>query len=241
MLIDGRGPRMRPRMAITISAAMLALGMAGGAQAQAASGGAAPAKFDPPAGWAFLPETMAYGGGDIFHIVAGGAVGGPRPQMRVLTHQNAAIITRDVDVPLTEATTLKWRWLFEKIPTKFAETLAANHDYISIAVKFDNGQDLTYMWSVNLAPGTGFHCPLPGWEHRETHAVIRSGEADLGRWLEEERPILADYKRYIDVPPPHRITQIWIIANSFIQKGDGEASFGDISLGDAGGKRLRVF
>ena len=232
---------MRPRMAIAILAAMLALGLAGGAQAQVASGGAAPPKFDPPAGWDFLPETMAYGGGDIFHVVAGGAGGGPRPQMRVLTRQNAAIITRDVDVPLTEATTLKWRWLFKKIPTKFAETAAANHDYISIAVKFDNGQDLTYMWSVNLPPGTGFHCPLPGWEHRETHVVIRSGGANLGRWLKEKRPILADYKRYIDVPRPRRITQIWIIANSFIQKGDGEATFGDISLGDAGDKRVRVF
>jgi len=170
-----------------------------------------------------------------------GGAGGPARQMQVVTRQNAAILTHDTDIRLTPATTLKWRWLFDKLPTRLAETAAAHHDYISIAVKFDNGQDLTYMWSVSLPVGTGFHCPLPGWEHRETHMVVQSGDKNLHRWLGEERPVLADYQKNIAGPPPARITQVWLIANSFIQKGEGEASFADITLGDGRGRRTRIF
>lgn len=198
--------------------------------------------LDAPSGWSFLPEVAAYGGGNIFHVTLQAGGGGPARQMQVVTRDNAAILTHNTDVPLSDATTLKWRWNFKKIPSALPETNAANHDYISIAVKFDNGQDLTYMWSAVLPAGTGFHCPLPGWEHRETHVVIRSGEKDIGTWLAEERHVLADYKKNNDGPLPARITQVWLIANSFIQKVSGAASFGDISLGESSGKRrVRIF
>ena len=77
------------------------------------------------------------------------------------------------------------------------EADAAKHDYFSIAVKFENGKDLTYMWSAAMPEGTHFVCPLPGWNEIEWHAVVRSGQTDLGKWLAEERNVLADYERVI--------------------------------------------
>ena len=239
---------MRAQVIVILATALVGLGSLTASVWGQTTGGTLPAPpasgppLDAPAGWSFLPEVAAYGGGNIFHVRARAARGEPARQMQVVTRQNAAILTHDAEVPVTDATTLKWRWNFRQIPSALPEINAANHDYISIAVKFDNGQDLTYMWSAVLPAGTGFHCPLPGWEHRETHVVIHSGEKDLGRWLAEERPVLADYKKNIDGPPPGRITQVWLIANSFIQKGRGAASFGDISLGESSGKRrVRIF
>ena len=55
------------------------------------------------------------------------------------------------------------------------------HDYMSIAVKFDDGKDLTFFWSRDLPVDTAFHCPLPGWKQREIHVVARSGTAELGK------------------------------------------------------------
>ena len=37
-----------------------------------------------------------------------------------------------------------WSWLVEKLPSELLEDLALTHDYISVAVEFDNGQDITY-------------------------------------------------------------------------------------------------
>jgi hypothetical protein len=52
--------------------------------------------------------------------------------------------------------------------------------YLSIAVEFENGQDLTYYWSAALPEETAYRCPLPWWDRHETHIAMRSGSAGLG-------------------------------------------------------------
>ena len=201
---------------------------------------AAPGLGAPPEGWAYLPELAPYGPADIFHIVPGDT--GPKRQMKAHTAKNVGILTRDVDVPLAAATMLGWRWKVDQIPSKLAETDPAHHDYFSIAVKFDNGRDLTYMWSSSLAPQFGFDCPLPGWTGREYHVVVRSGASELGQWLKEQRHISADYAKYIGGKTPARITQVWLIANTILQQGEANASFGDITLGQGSASaRFKVF
>ncbi len=135
---------------------------------------------------------------------------------------------------LGEATRLAWKWNVTQIPSTLPENVAADHDYLSIAVKFDNGQDLTYLWSASLEPGTGFRCPLPGWDTRETHVVLRSGRKNLGQWLLEDRNIQADYAGYVGGTLPTRITHVWLIANTIFHQGAGDARFGDINLGASG-------
>lgn len=199
-----------------------------------------PGLATPPQGWAYLPELAPYGPADIFHIVPGEA--GPKPQMQVHTAKNVGILTRDIDVPLGAATQLRWRWKVDQIPSKLVETDPAHHDYFSIAVKFDNGRDLTYMWSTGLAKDFGFDCPLPGWTGREYHVVVRSGASDLGTWLSEKRDVSADYAKYIGGKTPARIVQVWFIANTIIQQGEANASFGDITLGQSDGRApVKVF
>ena len=144
-----------------------------------------------------------------------------------------------MDVPLTATTTVRWKWNVQKLPSAIAENATAGHDYLSIAVKFDNGLDMTYMFSSVLPVGTGFHCPLRNWNARETHVVVRT-PADLNKWLSEERTIKPDYDRYVNRgEPPRRITQVWLIANSSLQRTEGDANFGDISLGE-GEQRAKV-
>ncbi|MFM9936801.1 MAG: DUF3047 domain-containing protein [Novosphingobium sp.] len=194
-----------------------------------------PGLAPPPAGWAYLPELAPYGPADIFHIVRAHAGDqGPAIQMRVHTAKNVGILTRDVDVPLGATTQLGWRWKVDQIPSKLIETDPAHHDYFSIAVKFDNGRDLTYMWSAGLTQDFGFDCPLPGWTGREYHVVVRSGAGDLGTWLAEKRDVSADYAKYVGGKAPARIVQVWFIANTILQQGKANARFGDITLGQGG-------
>ena len=109
-----------------------------------------------------------------------------------------------------------------------------SHDYLSIAVEFDNGRDITYYWSNSLEPGTGYDCPLPNWKGKEYHVVVRSGELGLGTWLNERRNLYEDYQFYMGEPPA-RIVKVWLIANSIFQRGDASCDYSDIVLTNSDG------
>lgn len=146
------------------------------------------------------------------------------------SEHDGGLITYPVDQPLTERTRLAWQWRVLSLPSRVAEDSLLTHDYLSIAVEFDNGRDLTYMWSSTLPVGTSFACPFPWWDNYETHQVVRSGTAELGRWLEEEQPVLADYVEAIGGPPPQRIVAVWLIAVAIFQGGLGECEYRAIAV-----------
>lgn len=183
-----------------------------------------------PAGWHYL---WRLGQGEIFR--AAPCADDLGHDLCCHTEADVGILQYPVDVPLAPDTRLDWSWCVTQLPSRLPEHIQATHDYLSIAVEFDNGLDLTYMWSAKLPVGTVFQCPLPWWDQRETHWVVRSGEADLGRWLAESRAVLADYEAAIGGPVPARIVAVWLIANTAFQRGVGECRYRGILLRHAGG------
>ena len=154
------------------------------------------------------------------------------------TRDDVGILQRPVDLPLAEDTRLHWRWRVSELPSKAAEDTLPTHDYLSIAVEFDDGQDITYYWSASLPAETHYTCPLPNWDQRETHLVVRSGPEGLGAWHAEERALRTDYARAVGEPPA-RIVGVWLIAVSLFQKGSGAADFADIWL-ESGRERVQI-
>lgn len=173
-----------------------------------------------PDGWHYL---WRLGDGRIYT--------GDPDDIAVSTHGDVGILQRPLDLPLTERTVLSWDWLIERLPSVLPEDLAFTHDYLSIAVEFDNGRDLTYMWSAGLPEGHVFRCPLDWWCERETHWVLRSGPAGLGQWHSQRRMIAADYVEALGEPLPARIVRVWLIANSIFQRGHGAGRFARIAVG----------
>jgi len=147
------------------------------------------------------------------------------------THADVGIVKREVDSPLTDATRLRWEWRVDELPSELPEDTFPTHDYLSIALEFDNGHDLTWHWSAELPPGWSYSCPIPTWRDRETHMVVRSGRADLGRWVSEERAVRRDYASAVGVPPK-RIVGVWLIAVSLFQRGHGRCAYRGIELRD---------
>jgi hypothetical protein len=180
---------------------------------------------DPtPPGWR---HHWRVGASSIYSTYAGND---GSPHLCCRTEADAGILQYPVDVPLDEKTRLDWSWRVSKLPSAVAETSLPSHDYLSIAVEFDNGLDLTYYWSAALPVGTTFRCPLPWWDQYETHQVVRSGTAELGHWLEESQPIADDYRRAIDAALPERIVAVWLIAVSVFQGGSGACDYAKIRL-----------
>ena len=148
---------------------------------------------------------------------------------------DAAILKYPVDVPLTGNTRLAWSWRIERLPSEHPENTLPNHDYLSVAVEFENGQDLTYYWSHSLPVGSSFRCPISWWDKHETHIVRRSGAQGLGQWISEEQQILPDYEKAVGGTLPKRVVGVWLIALSAFQRKIGQASYRDLQLkGSAG-------
>jgi hypothetical protein len=152
-----------------------------------------------------------------------------RPAISCHTHGDVGILRREARLPLVSGTTLRWSWRVDQLPIDLAEDTLPSHDYLSIAVEFDDGQDLTYYWSAALPVGTVYRCPLPAWRDKETHVVVRSGTGNLGRWLDEERDLHADYQRILG-GPACEVVRVWLIANSLFQRGHGRCEYASIRL-----------
>ena len=143
---------------------------------------------------------------------------------------DAAILKYPVDVPLNSDSRLAWSWRIGQLPSQHPENNLPTHDYLSIAVEFENGQDLTWYWSHSLPVGNSFRCPISWWDKHETHIVRRSGLEGLGQWVSEEQRILPDYERAIGGTLPKRIVGVWLIALSAFQRRIGQASYRDLQL-----------
>jgi hypothetical protein len=188
----------------------------------------------PPAGWYYLWHT---GPAECFRSIE---VAGRTNAIACHTRRDCGLLLKDVPpLPLNPDTRLRWSWKVDSLPSTEAENTFASHDYVSVAVEFDNGQDLTYFWSAELPVDTGFRCPIPIWRHRETHVVVRSGEQDLSEWYDEERDLYADYVRYVGGPAGCKIVRVWLIAMTLFRGNEGVSQYADIAL-VADGRAIRV-
>jgi hypothetical protein len=145
------------------------------------------------------------------------------------SHGDVGILQREARCPLVPGTRLRWSWRVDQLPMDLAEDTLPSHDYLSIGVEFDDGQDITYYWSAALPEGTVYRCPLPIWRDIETHVVVRSGPGALGHWIDEERDLHADYARILG-GPAREVVRVWLIANSLLQRGHGRCEYASIRL-----------
>jgi Protein of unknown function (DUF3047) len=182
----------------------------------------------PPAGW----DTHPLAGREEAFFPSGSGI-------TVNASWTSAIIRHPAEMTLTPTLRLRWSWRVDTLPSRLPEDTALTHDYLSVAVEFDDGHDLTWYWSCCLPESFSYRCPLPHWRRRETHIVVRAGTADLGRWIDQERPVLADHQAAIGGPTPSRVVRAWLIAQTVPQAGHTVGEFSRIELVD-GGQTLRV-
>ncbi|MGL4311307.1 MAG: DUF3047 domain-containing protein [Paracoccaceae bacterium] len=180
-----------------------------------------------------FPDMTPEGWHNHFHFGEAGVFRQNRDEMTCRTHKTVSILRRDVDLELAEDLHLDWDWLVDELPSRVAEDQVPTHDYLSIGVEYDDGQDLTYLWSAALPQGHVFRCPLPGWNAVETHLVQRSGLADLGKWLSETRDVAADYHAHIGGTAT-KVVRVWLLGVSVFQRRMGQCRYRNVSIGTAG-------
>jgi len=180
------------------------------------------APVEPPEGWRYL---WLLGCSEIFQAEERDG----RRAIACHVQRNVGILQKDVSLAFEPGTRLRWSWRVEALPSALAEDTPLSHDYLSIAVEFSDGRDITYTWSRRLRAGHSYWCPLPTWKDREHHVVVRSGADGLGRWHDEERDLHADHAARMGAPPA-RIVRVWLIAVGLFQRLEGRCWYADVEL-----------
>lgn len=185
----------------------------------------------PPAGWR---HGLDLGPSEVFRHARDDG----RPAVDVRCEDTAAVLERDVDVPLVPGLRLGWSWRVEQLPGTGPENVRARHDHVGIGAGFDTGHDLNWFWSTVLRPDDdAFRCPVPG--RPLTHVPVRRGPAGLGRWRHESRDLWADHRTWLG-PAPDRVTRVSLLAVSHFGHGTAAARFRDIGLHVPGGPTVTL-
>lgn len=158
-------------------------------------------------------------------------VAGTRRVVRALSRASASGLVRRVAIDLERTPVLHWRWRVDRTFGKIDETTRGGDDYparvyvvVSDPFFFWRTRAVNYVWASVQPRGST-------WDNAYTASskmvAVRSGAADLGRWVEERRDVRADFRRLFgeDVK---RIDAVAIMTDSDDTGSNASAWYGDI-------------
>jgi hypothetical protein len=172
--------------------------------------------------------------------------------VRMDAHNAGAALYRSVQVDPASTPVLRWRWRVDRvvedgdIRRKQGDDLPARlyvmFDYpldrlplierskIQLARSFAGelvpAAALCYVWDANLPEGTTLWSP---YSTRVRVVVVEAGRGQIGRWIDEERDVAADFRAAFGESPPG-ITGIAIGADTDQTGGTARGWFSDISF-----------
>lgn len=138
-----------------------------------------------------------------------------------------------IDYDPKEQPILRWSWKIERTLAKGDERTKAGDDYaarvyvVFPSLFFWNTKALNYIWANKLPKGEA----LPNAFTANTMMIaVESGNGHAGQWLNEERNIHADFKKYFKTEPP-RIGAIAIMTDTDNTGESATAWYGPIIIG----------
>jgi DUF3047 family protein len=153
-----------------------------------------------PAGWRGQPwGRPAY---DFTVELDGGA-----RVLHLRSRDEGSTITKEIhgQVDLRATPILEWRWKAVELPAGGDSRRKAGDDQAAQlfvvwprSPEFLRSRILGYVWDTTAPAGTVARSEKTG---TVTYIVIRSGPADVGRWVTERRNVLEDYRRIFGEEP----------------------------------------
>jgi hypothetical protein len=172
--------------------------------------------------------------------------------LRADANASASGLVRKVEIDARRYPSLAWRWKIAHVIAKTDAASKEGDDYparVYVTFKYDPERvsplesekyelarliygaypphaGLAYVWENRLPIGT---IVANAYSDRVRMIVLRSGTAEVGRWVAEERDLYADYKRaFGEEPPP--ITSIAVMTDTDDTGERATAWYGDIVL-----------
>jgi hypothetical protein len=145
-------------------------------------------------------------------------------------------LQRDLSVDLRAFPRLSWIWRADTLPAGGDFRSASKDDQAAqLYVAFSRTRVIGYVWdSTAPAQTQGDAQGIPPFA-RVRILVLRSGAAEAGKWLTEERDVVADYRRLFgEDPPSFQAIGIRLYINSQHTSSEAACAFADIAFRGAG-------
>jgi hypothetical protein len=175
-----------------------------------------------------------------------------RTVLRARANASMTAVVRSVRVAAAGRPQLSWSWKALRLPENSDLAVRAGDDFAArLYVAFDlrlgalpvgarigvwlarlaYGDDvpaaaLCYVWAANVPVGT---FAASAFTDRVHMVVVESGTANLGRWREYRRDVVADYERAFGAPAP-AVSGVAVASDADNTGSSAEAHFGDVRL-----------
>jgi Protein of unknown function (DUF3047) len=156
----------------------------------------------------------------------------PGRVLRVRSDDDSSTISKELSVDVKQFPVLQWRWKVVVLPKGGdARRKETDDEAAQLYVTFPRfpsavrSRIIAYIWDAKAPAGAIFPSQKVG---TVTFVVVRSGDADLGRWLTETRNVYDDYKRIYGEEPGETVGAVSISINSQNTHSSAESFFGEI-------------
>lgn len=159
---------------------------------------------------------------------------GGRPVLHAISQSANAGLVREVSRLAPAEARLRWRWKVRAaLAGNVRERERAGDDYAArVFVVFETSLNplrtraINYVWAATEKPGTVFASP---YTRNVAIVVLRSGDAESGRWQDEQRDVRADYLAFFG-EPPKQLSAVAVLVDTDNTKTNAEAWFSDLVL-----------
>jgi len=172
-----------------------------------------------PAGWELKEK---YGKADFAVVKDGDVAAG-----RFRSANTSFSLQKEVKVDLKQYPLLTWKWKVTKLPAGGDFRKSKTDDQAAqLFVAFSKTKAIVYIWDTTAPAGLMEDTsPVPFMTVKVV--VLRSGKAELGKWIVESRNVYDDYKKLYGSEPP-AVNGIRLQINSQHTGNSAESYFADV-------------
>lgn len=136
--------------------------------------------------------------------------------LRGVATKTCSALTMKLNIKPPAKLKLRWRWKIDGVNTNGSERDIKKFDHAArVFIAFDTfiGPPLTlnYMWGDHEKPGTVLPHPKSG---RAQIFVLESGDAKAGKWVLEDRDVVADWRKVFGDKTMPKIVGIGVMTDS---------------------------
>jgi hypothetical protein len=157
---------------------------------------------------------------------------GNRKALLLKSDSDSSSISKEMKVDAKQYPIFQWQWKVASIPPRGDARKADTDDEAAqIYVTFPRfptavrSRIIGYIWDSSQPVGASFPSDKVGTVR---FIVVRSGTADLGKWLTETRNVLDDFKMLYGEAPDEPVGAVTLSINSQNTRARAESAFGEI-------------
>ena len=157
---------------------------------------------------------------------------GDKKVLLLKSDNDSSTISKELKIDAKQYPILEWRWKVIEIPPKGdARKSDTDDEAAQLYVTFPRfptavrSRIIGYIWDSTQSVGATFPSDKVGTVR---FIVVRSGRADLGKWVTETRNVIDDFKMLYGEEPEENVGAVTISINSQNTRARAESVFGEI-------------